>query len=142
MLSKSSTYAIKACTYLASKGADRVYTPISEVAETLQIPYHFLKKILAELSQKGLLNSQRSTKGGVSLSRDARSISLLDIIVLLDGPDLFTECLLGLPGCGNNKPCPMHNAWAAERSRLQLMFSSTTLADVAQRVSKSGLRIS
>ena len=142
MLSKSSTYAIQACAYLASKGPDATFTPISEVAETLSIPYHFLKKILAELTQKGVLHSQRSAKGGVGLNRDARNISLLDIIVALDGSTLFTDCLLGLPGCGERRPCPLHTAWATERTRLQLMFSSTTLADVAKRIKTKGFRLS
>lgn len=142
MLSKSSTYAIQACIYLASKGGESKFTPISEIAETLSIPYHFLKKVLAELTQKGILHSQRSTKGGVGLQQEARSISLLDIITALDETELFTDCLLGLPGCGEAVPCPLHHAWAAERTRLQLMFSTTTIADIAQRVQVTSHRIS
>ena len=142
MLSKSSTYAIQALAYLASKGTGKEYTPISEIAEAMSIPYHFLKKIMAELAQKGLLNSQRSAKGGVGLSRESKSIALVDIIEALDGPALFNECLLGLPGCGEKTPCAMHNAWATERTRLRLMFSSTTLADIAIRVQSKGFRIS
>lgn len=142
MLSKSSTYAIQALAYLASKGKDADFTPISEIAEAMSIPYHFLKKIMAELAQKGLLNSQRSARGGVGLSKDAKSIALVDIIVALDGPALFDNCLLGLPGCGEKTPCAMHNAWATERSRIKLMFSSTSLADIASRVQSKGFRIS
>ncbi|MCX6140922.1 MAG: Rrf2 family transcriptional regulator [Candidatus Kapabacteria bacterium] len=142
MLSKSSTYAIQALAFLAAKGSEPEFTPISEIAETLSIPYHFLKKILAELSQKGLLHSQRSARGGVGLNRDAKSITLLDIITALDGSSLFSECILGLPGCGEKTPCALHNAWAAERSRLHLMFSSTTLSDIAKRIHSKGFRIS
>lgn len=142
MLSKSSIYAIQACAYLASTPTDDEYTPISEIAEALSIPYHFLKKVLAELAQNGLLHSQRSARGGVALGKDAKNITLLDIIVTLDGPTLFDECLLGLPGCGEKTPCAMHNAWATERTRLKLMFSSTTLADIASRVHIKGFRIS
>ncbi len=142
MLSKSSTYAIQALAFLAGKAPDSVFTPISEIARELSIPYHFLKKILAELTQKGLLHSQRSAKGGVGLNRDAKTIALLDIIVALDGGDLFSECILGLPGCGEQTPCALHNAWALERSRLQLMFSSTTLFDIAKRIQSKGFRLS
>lgn len=142
MLSKASSYAIQALSYLASQDEERKYVPISEVAEQLSIPYHFLKKILADLTQHGLLTSQRSAKGGVALTRDAKKISLLDIIQKVDGTDLFTQCILGLPGCGEATPCALHNAWAAERNRLQLMFSSTSLADVATRIKEKGFRIS
>lgn len=142
MLSKSSTYAIQALAYLTTQGKDREYIPISEVAKELTIPYHFLKKILAQLTQQGILASQRSAKGGTGLAKDPKLISLLDIIVLVDGDSVFNECLLGLPGCGNKTPCAMHNAWAIERGRLQLMFSSTSLADIAKRIEHKGFRIS
>ncbi len=142
MLSKASSYAIQALSYLAIQDEDRGYVPISEVAEQLSIPYHFLKKILADLAQHDLLTSQRSAKGGVALYKDPKKISLLDIIQKVDGSDLFTQCILGLPGCGEKAPCALHNAWAAERNRLQLMFSSTSLADVAKRIQEKGFRIS
>jgi len=142
MLSKSTRYAIQALSYLSSQGKDRDYVPINEIAETLTIPYHFLKKILADLTQNGLLISHRSSKGGVALARDAKKISLLDIIELTEGSAMFSTCILGLPGCGDGKPCALHNAWAIERNRLSLLYSSTSIADVSKRVAEKGFRIS
>jgi len=142
MLSKASMYAIQSLSYLTIKGTPGSFLPISQVAADLSIPYHFLKKILAQLSQAGILTSQRSAKGGVALGRDPKAITLYDIIVHMDGSALFEECILGLAGCGNAKPCPLHTAWATERKRLQLLFSSTNLYDLARRIEKEGFRIS
>lgn len=142
ILSKAAIYGIQACVYLASNKTDDTYRPISEIAEALSIPYHFLKKVMAELAQKGLILSQRSARGGVALGKDPTNLVLLDIITAIDGDDLFNQCLLGLPGCGEQKPCAMHTAWATERTRLQLMFSSTTLTDVASRIQLKGFRLS
>lgn len=141
MLSKSSTYAIQACAQLVAKHREKSYTPISELATELGIPYHFLKKIMAVLVQHGIIQSQRSAKGGIALVKDPHETTLFDIIESLEGTALFTECLLGLPGCGEKKPCAMHAAWAVERNRLQLMFTSTTIADVANRIQNNGYRI-
>lgn len=135
-------YAIQSLAYLTINGKEGSYLPISQVATELTIPYHFLKKILAQLSQAGILVSQRSAKGGVALGRDPKAITLYDIIVHMDGASLFSECILGLPGCGNAKPCPLHTAWAVERKRLQLLFTSTSLYDLARRIEKEGFRIS
>ncbi len=140
MISKSTSYAIQALTYLASQVEKREYITISEIAEAVNVPYHFLKKILALLAQSGLLISQRSARGGVTFARDPRQITLLDIIKELDGPALFTECILNLPGCGASQPCALHNSWAVERNRLELMFSSTSLADVASRLKERNIR--
>lgn len=141
MISKASSYAIQALTYLVLQTKGRDYVPISEIAEELTIPYHFLKKILTSLVQSGTLVSQRSAKGGVALGEETSNITLYDIITKIDGNTLFTECLLGLPGCGEGKPCPLHSSWAVERSRIQLMFSSTTLQDVARRVATDSVKI-
>jgi Rrf2 family protein len=141
MISKAASYAIQAFTYLAQQTREREYVPMSEIAEQLGIPYHFLKKIMAELAQSGLLLSQRSAKGGVSISGDASEVTLFDIITRIDGDALFTKCILSLPGCGEMAPCPLHTSWAAERARLHLMFTSTTLSDVAKRVSTKAARI-
>lgn len=135
-------YAIQSLSYLTINGKEGSYVPISQIAADLAIPYHFLKKIMAQLSQTGILTSQRSAKGGVALGRDPKAITLYDVIVHMDGSALFTECILGLAGCGNAKPCPLHTAWAVERKRLQLLFSSTNLFDLARRIEKEGFRIS
>ena len=142
MLNKTTSYAIQALAYISSQGKDREFVPMNEIADTLSIPYHFLKKILADLSQHGLLNSHRSSKGGVALARDSRKITLFDIIELTEGSLVFSSCILGLPGCGEATPCALHNAWAVERNRLSLLFSSTTIADVSNRVEEKGFRIS
>jgi hypothetical protein len=36
---------------------------------------------------------------------------LYEIVVAIDGEDLFRECVLGLPGCGDATPCPLHDEW-------------------------------
>ena len=142
MLSKSASYAIQALTYLSMHNNERDFVPIAEIAETLSIPYHFLKKIIAELAQRGLLETHRSSRGGVALSKSAKKTTLLDIITYIDGEGLFTECIFGLPGCGEATPCPLHSSWTIERNRLRLLFSSTTIADLAKRAELKGYRIS
>lgn len=141
MFSKTISYAIQALAYLTIHSEEREYIPISEIADNLSIPYHFLKKILADLSQNGILQSHRSSKGGVKLAKQARKILLLDIITLFDGSGVFNECIIGLPNCGDAKPCPLHSSWAVERNRLRLLFSTTNLADLAKRVEQRGYRI-
>lgn len=142
MLSKSATYAIQALSYLTLRSNEERPVPIAQIAEDLSIPYHFLKKILADLTIKGLLRSQRSAKGGVTLIKDPRQLSVLDIIIATDGADMFQECILKLPGCGERVPCPMHHSWAIERGRLRTMFAGTTIHDLAHRIETKGYRLS
>jgi len=141
MLSKASAYAIQSLAYLALEGKERDYVPINEIAERFNMPYHFLKKVLADLAATDILVSHRSARGGVALGRDAKEISLFDIVSRVDGTDLFEQCILKLPGCGNETPCALHNSWAKERANIYAMFSKTSLASIASGVLKEGFRI-
>jgi Rrf2 family protein len=93
------------------------------------------------LTQAGLLTSYRGPNGGIALTRPPNKITLREVIVAIDGPDLFEGCVLGLPGCGEQKPCPMHVKWATERERLEKMFATTTLANMADKIESFDVRL-
>ncbi len=133
MLSKTCTYGIQGVIYVALQPTNQ-YTPIGTIAEALNIPFQFLKKILQVLTQAGILISYRSPKGGVALARPAATITLLQVVEAIDGSDVFTQCILKLPGCGHTKPCPLHESWSVERVRLRQMFETTTLGSVATQI--------
>jgi len=84
----------------------------------------------------------KGPKGGVALKRNPGEISLVDIVVAIDGMGLFTDCLLGLPGCGEQKPCPVHDEWAGIRANLFHTFRDKNLAETAQRIDELNLRFS
>lgn len=140
LLSKSCEYGIRASLYLASLEREG-YVSIREISERLDLSFPFLTKIFQKLTQAGLMESLRGPHGGIALAKPADQIRLFDLVVAIDGPELFEECVLGLPGCGVRKPCPIHERWAAERERLAEMFETTTLADTAERLQAFDLRL-
>jgi len=131
MLSNSCEYGLRATLYLASLDPDG-YVPIGTISDDLDISFPFLTKIFQKLNDADLLTSQRGPKGGVALTKSPDEISLYDIIVAIDGASLFDECVLGLPGCGDAKPCPVHDYWAAERDRIEQTFRGTSLAELPE----------
>lgn len=142
VLSKACSYGILASLYLARNNERNEYISIKEISDDLDISFHFLTKILQTLTENGIVVSLRGPKGGVNLDQDPRETTLYDIIVAIDGPDLFSECILGLPGCGQAKPCPMHDHWQAERDQLKESFKSKSLADVSNKIEEFKLRLS
>ena len=140
LLSKSCEYGIRATLHLATLKREG-YVSIREISEELEISFHFLTKIFQKMTQAGLLESFRGPNGGIMLARPQSQITLLDIVLAIDGPDLFRECVLGLPGCGNQKPCPMHERWATERQRLEAMFGRTTLAEMSENIETYEFRL-
>jgi len=140
-LSKTCIYGIRAVLYTATQN-DKKFIPISTISTNLGISFHFLTKILQILTQKGIMNSYRGPHGGVALALPAESVKLLDIVKAIDGTDQFTECLLGLPGCGTLKPCPLHDEWCGIRGQIHDMLNDTTVAELAKKITKNGLRLS
>lgn len=140
MLSKSCEYGLRAMLYLAADEPDG-YVPIGTISDALDISFPFLTKIFQKLNDAGHLTSQRGPKGGVALTTPADEMTLYEVVVAIDGDDLFEECVLGLPGCGEERPCPLHDRWTDERERVEEIFQSTTLAEMAQRIHGDDLRL-
>ncbi|MBN2365579.1 MAG: Rrf2 family transcriptional regulator [Calditrichaeota bacterium] len=141
MLSKTCDYGLRAALYIATHEREH-FVSIRRISEKLQISFHFLTKILQILTEKGIMISFRGPNGGVKLARKAEEITLLDIILAIDGPGLFTDCALGLEKCWEGHPCPLHQEWKQIRTDLKNIFQSKTLADLAFRIKSDTFRIS
>ena len=140
ILSKACEYALRATLHLVSLKSSG-FVSIKAISDDLDISFPFLTKIFQKLTQAGILHSFRGPNGGIALARPASSVTLYEIVVAVDGEDMFRECVLGLPGCGERKPCPLHARWAPERERLKAMFRAETLADMAERLQGEDYRL-
>jgi len=140
LLSKSCVYGLRAAIYLATKDNSQ-YIPIKKMSETLEISHHFLTKILQQLTANDLLDSYKGPNGGVRLKSSPAEINLMDIVLAIDGPDLLTECALGLPGCGHQNPCPLHDKWASTRDSIRQMLETSSLENLVERGKKENLRL-
>lgn len=140
LLSKSCVYGLRASIYLATKKKDE-FVPIKKMSDTLEISHHFLTKILQQLTAQEILLSYKGPNGGVKLKQTPDKVTLMDIVLAIDGPDLLTECALGLPGCGHQNPCPLHDKWADTRDAIRKMLESSSLEHLVERGKKENLRL-
>jgi len=129
-LSQTAGYAILALSYLDPKCEEWVLA--KEIAERTGISKPYLSKILHRLGQAGLIHSKRGSKGGLILAKPPDRISVLAISATLDGEEWKESCLLGLPKCGDENPCPLHDYWVRERQKLQKKLADLTLDRVAR----------
>jgi len=140
LLSKSCVYGLRASLYLASK-KNQEFHSLKEISEELEISFHFLTKILQQLTAKGYVESYKGPNGGVRLSSDGRAATLYDLVLAIDGPGLFTECALGLPGCGLQEPCPLHDKWVGARGKIEDMLQRMTLSEIAEEGKEKHFRL-
>ncbi|MEM7699552.1 MAG: Rrf2 family transcriptional regulator [Verrucomicrobiota bacterium] len=83
-ISRKADYALRAMVILAGASPDRSLQA-QELAETGAIPAKFLEQILLLLKRADILQSKRGVGGGYRLNREARNISLADVVETVDG---------------------------------------------------------
>ncbi|EDP73887.1 Rrf2 family transcriptional regulator [Hydrogenivirga sp. 128-5-R1-1] len=137
MLTTACKDAIRAMIYIAKKQKKSdSFISIKEIAENLNLSFYFLSKILHKLVKDRFLESYRGPNGGVKLARPMENISLYDIILSIDGNNVFTQCILGFKECSDTKPCAVHEKWVPERERIYQLFKNTTLAEIEKEIEK------
>lgn len=141
IFSNSTIYALRALIYIVSKSNQLEYTSVGEMSEKLDISFHFLTKSLQKLTQKGILISSKGPSGGIALMKPAKLIRLAEVILILEGDDFFESCMLGLPGCGTEEPCPVHDFWALFKTKLKKELTKVTLADLGSKTIRERLRL-
>ena len=135
LFSKQCEYALQAVTYLALR-RDGEMTSIRELTKKLGIPYHFLGKILQDLTYKGLLVSQRGPTGGFRLGMPAKEITLFHIIEAIDGVAFMNNCVLGFPECSGKNPCAVHDKWGNIRETIYSMLVNKNISQIAREMRK------
>jgi Rrf2 family protein len=84
-ITSKSPYAVAALAELGRiSGSDPV--SIGELAKRRDMPVQFLEQLFAVLRRAGMVSSQRGVKGGYRFARDPSSITVLEVVELLDGP--------------------------------------------------------
>jgi Rrf2 family protein len=141
MLSSSCKYGIRAVTYIASKSKDSGKIGIKQISEDLNLPTPFLAKILQLLAKQKILSSSKGPHGGFSLLKDPKKITLLDIIITIDGNDLLENCIIHNTTCscvGNeNLICPIHDEYSKTRANLVKLFSNKTIYSLVRSANKT-----
>ena len=141
VLSKATIYSLRALIDMSGKESKDTPVTIGEISENLDISFHFLAKSFQLLTQRGILESLRGPSGGIFLNKPVNKIFLIDVINILEGEDFFDTCMLGLPGCGEREPCPVHMFWKDVKGKMKLEFQKTTLAHLAEKVQTGKMRI-
>jgi Rrf2 family protein len=124
-ITRQADYAVRAVLYLARlEPTQRAAT--SQVAQEQHIPPSFLAKIISQLSIAGLLHTSRGARGGVTLAREPKDITLLEVIEAIDGPILLNECVADNSVCTFDDDCPLRPVWCDAQEELVNRLKGTT----------------
>ncbi|MDZ4159980.1 MAG: Rrf2 family transcriptional regulator, partial [Anaerolineaceae bacterium] len=126
-ITRQADYALRALIYLA-RLAPSQRAATSQIAKEQRIPASFLAKIISQLSIAGLIHTSRGARGGVSLSRSAAEITILEAVEAIDGPITLNECTTDPMVCTFGEDCPLRPLWCEAQSELVDRLRKTTFA--------------
>lgn len=134
LLSKTAEYALRAIVYVALNDAQGLKVGMKDIAKELDLPMHFIGKILQDLVRKGVIASIKGPGGGFFLHRPASEISILEVVQTIDGLEMFRKCGMGMKQCSDSHPCPLHDDIKAYRSQVLKTFSTKTIQTLVDGV--------
>jgi Rrf2 family protein len=109
----------------------------ASLAEKLKIPLPFLHQIGHMLMQASLIKASPGPHGGVRLNRPAESITVLQIVEILEGPVTLHPCPDCNAQCSRIDACSAQFAWEGLQDVVIQHLANVrldTLATTAQRL--------
>jgi len=133
-LSSKGRYAVRIMVYLAARDQESPARK-QDIAESEQISADYVEQILIRLRAGGLVISHRGARGGFTLSRDAKSISVMDVLVATEGPLQLAPCCEH--ACDRSICCAAQQVWDEAAACLRDVFGRKMIADLADQVNKT-----
>jgi Rrf2 family cysteine metabolism transcriptional repressor len=131
LISTRSRYGLKIMYELALKyGEQPVF--LKDIAGAHHISEKYLSKLVIPLRGAGLVSSFRGAHGGYSLARDPRTVTLREIVQVLEGDIApatgHQQKRSGAPGADH----PTESVWASLESTVNQAMEKVTLESLVQ----------
>lgn len=121
-------YAVRAMLTLAQAAVDGAGPQsVESLATEQQLPRKFLEAICADLRRADLVVSTRGARGGYTLSRAARDISIGDIFRAVEGPLAEVRGLRPHETAYEGAASHLPTLWVAVRASLREVLDGTSL---------------
>ena len=128
-ITNAADYAIRAMIHIACLPEDSVALR-ADIAQVNGIPSSFMAKILRSLVKAGLLRSTRGVNGGFTLARPTTEISLLDVVVAIEGPLGLVDCTSDPCRCELADECPAQPVWSTIQTQMAAVLQRATLEEL------------
>ena len=131
-LSAKADYAVRAVLVLAAhEGPGPMKGEL--IAGSQKLPLKFVENILGELKHAGIVVSQRGPEGGYQLAVPPETLSVAEVIRVVDGPlaavaGMRPEMVSYPPGAE-----ALPGVWLEARTALRAVLEQITFADLLER---------
>src|SRR5210317_463747 len=107
-------------------------TPVSigDISKRQNISVKYLEQIIRPLKTARLVISTRGPKGGHSLTKDPKEITLGEIVRVLQSSEVLAECVSEPEKCLRSSDCCVRIAWQEATNALYEKLNSITITDL------------
>lgn len=137
-LSTKGRYGLKAMFEL-SLNQDNGPVPLKFIAKKQKVSDQYLEQIFSKLKKSGLVKSVRGSQGGYLLGKEAKDITVGDILTVLEGPISLSDCVLDEDVCENSSICVTKVVWEKMKKGIDEVVNSITLQDMINDYNKGKL---
>jgi Rrf2 family transcriptional regulator, iron-sulfur cluster assembly transcription factor len=130
-ITREGDYGIRSVLYLARQPFKKI-SFVNEISEEYKIPRSFLAKILQKLVKAKIVRSYRGVKGGFSLAKQAKDISVLNVLEAIEGKLALNLCLPDKKMCNFSRHCPVCAVWATAQSKVVDVLGKANFEDMAR----------
>ena len=127
-LSTKGRYGVKAMVDLAVNH-DGKPVSIKSISQRQNISEYYLEQLFAPLRRAEFIKSVRGAQGGYILNKEARDITVLDIMDVLEGPIEVSDCL-DSDDCDNIDYCATRTVWVKMKHSIDSVLGAITLQNI------------
>lgn len=133
-MSKRADYALLALSHLVQEAAvdPKRLVNTKEITEQYELPIELLAKILQTLAKNGLIASHPGPTGGYRMLRAAKTISVAEVVALIDGPLSIVHCSNGREAaCKQYSRCTIRDPMIEIEQRVKRLLEEISLDEIS-----------
>jgi Rrf2 family protein len=135
-------YGLHCLLYLVGDADEARNASARDLADLQGVPVDYVAKLFTKLQKAGLVIASEGARGGFRLARPAGAISVLDVIVAIDGDKSLFDCREIRGRCALYQGtswtprgvCSIHAIMLEAEARMRDVLATHTLAGVAAAV--------
>lgn len=131
LYSKGCEYAIRALAEISDDASAEKFRA-KDICRKAGIPEPYARKTFQALVQSGFLKAVTGPGGGYSLARDPKITTVMDVVDAVEGKNNYSQCMMGLAACNDQKPCSLHFVWLKLKGQMIDALRSRTLSDLSE----------
>jgi Rrf2 family protein len=127
---KAEEYGLIGMIYLARQPRGTIVS-LGEISRAEKIPDKFLAKIFQNLTKTGIVKSHRGVRGGFSLMKTPRKVSMGEILESIQGNGDAMKCVFQRKACTRVDTCPIRAVVMDARKQMFTAYNRHSLKELA-----------